>query len=223
VQELTMTAQRVVLSIAVAVALTLAVQAQVKDRAEVALQAAIKQELVNGDLAGAIKQYEAIVSTYGKTNRPVAAQSLLRMAEAYEKLGNAQARNVYERIIAQFGDQVGVVSTARARLGRVESGQSEIAGTPGSGPRMVCKNCGNGIFDGSISQDGRWLATTDYSSGDIQVRDLSTGKVTRVNAKSGDGTLAGSSPAEDSAMPGVDDRLAAAIGAGARHPMPGPE
>lgn len=70
------------------------VVAQQPDRAVLLLQAAQQKETVEGDLTSAIKQYETIVSTYGKTNRPVAAKALLRMASAYQRLGDAQAQNL---------------------------------------------------------------------------------------------------------------------------------
>jgi hypothetical protein len=36
-----------------------------------------------------------------------------------------------------------------------------------------------------IAPDGRLLAMTDWSSGDIEIRDMSTGQVRRLLAKSG--------------------------------------
>src|SRR5688572_28608908 len=70
---------------------------------------------VDGDVKGAIEDYKRIVATAG-ADRRLAAQALLRMAEAYVKLGDAQARMTYERIVRDFRDQKESVALARARL-----------------------------------------------------------------------------------------------------------
>ncbi|MBP1602624.1 MAG: hypothetical protein H6Q06_2775, partial [Acidobacteria bacterium] len=59
------------------------------DRAEVALQAAIKKEMVDGDLKGAIEQYKKIAQS---GNRAAAARALVRMGQCQERLGEAEAR-----------------------------------------------------------------------------------------------------------------------------------
>jgi hypothetical protein len=53
------------------------------------MEAARKTAVVDGDLDGAIRQYEAIVETYAKTDRAAAATALVRMAGDYQKLGRA--------------------------------------------------------------------------------------------------------------------------------------
>jgi len=88
---------------------------QVPDRAEVQLQAAIKKEVFDGDLKGAIEQYKKIVASYGK-NRAVAAKALVRMGQCYEKLGDAEATKAYERVVRDFADQNEAAEQARALL-----------------------------------------------------------------------------------------------------------
>ena len=88
------------------------------DRAEVQLQAAIKTEVFDGNLKGAIEQYKKIVSSYGN-NHAVAAKALVRMGQCYEKLGEAQAkeaRAAYERVVREYADQAEIVAQARVRL-----------------------------------------------------------------------------------------------------------
>src|SRR5437773_7727980 len=74
--------------------------AQKPQTAETLLQTAIKKELVDGDLKGAIEQYKKVVQS---GNRPIAAQALLHMAACYQKLGDAEGRKIYERIVREFG------------------------------------------------------------------------------------------------------------------------
>src|SRR5262245_23730059 len=79
-----------------------AVMTAAQRTADVALRAAIETETVRGDVRGAIEQYKRIVDTYGNSDRGIAAQALLRLAEAYQKLGDAEANSVYERLLRQF-------------------------------------------------------------------------------------------------------------------------
>lgn len=45
-----------------------------------------------------------IVDTF-KTDRAVVATALVRMAECYQKLGDAESRKIYERVAREFADQ----------------------------------------------------------------------------------------------------------------------
>ena len=58
------------------------------------LKAAMNTELVDGNLKAAIEQYKAIAAG---SDRAIAAQALLRMAECHQKLGDADAQKIYER------------------------------------------------------------------------------------------------------------------------------
>src|SRR5712692_3164203 len=88
---------------------------QSSDQAEIALEAAQHRQLVDGDLEAAIQLYKNILTTYG-SNRPIAAKALLRMGECYEKLGQTEAKNAYERVLRDYSDQAEMVAKARARL-----------------------------------------------------------------------------------------------------------
>src|SRR5438093_13282798 len=87
--------------------------APVKD--EVALRAAMEKETVQGDLKGAIEQYKKIAQS---KDRSIAARAIVRMAECYQKLGDAEAQKLYERVLREYVDQKEPVALARARLGR---------------------------------------------------------------------------------------------------------
>ncbi len=75
-------------------ALTLTVDAQVKDRAEVLLQAAIKQELVEGDLKGAIEQFKKIAENSNPSGGTCARPpgGVLRQAGPSRGAGHLRAR-----------------------------------------------------------------------------------------------------------------------------------
>jgi Tol biopolymer transport system component len=147
------------------------VLAQQKNQQDIDLQAAIRTETVDGDLNGAIKQYGAIVSKY-KADRGVAATALVRMAGCYQKLGDAQARTIYERVVREFGDQRDAVEQARARLGEQRS----------TGTGMVARQLWTTTFYSqvTIANDGRSAAVAEPSSRDVQIRDFTTGQTTRL-------------------------------------------
>jgi WD40 repeat protein len=149
-------------------------------QAEVLFESARQKELVDGKLQEAIQIYQRIVQEYS-TNRPIAAKALLGMGQCYEKLGQADARKAYERLVRDFGDQAESVTEARARL-------SALAGSPAAKKQeLVARRVwlGDADLTGSPSSDGRLMATTDWYSGDIAIRDLATGEMRRVT-KTGD-------------------------------------
>ena len=84
-------------------------------KANVLLQAGIARETVQGDLKGAIEIYDKAVKEAG-ANRGLAAQALMRMAECYQKLGDAEARKIYEQVVKNYEDQKEAAALARARL-----------------------------------------------------------------------------------------------------------
>src|SRR4030042_3279922 len=84
---------------------------QKNDQAELALKAAIKTEIVDGNLKGAIELYKKIAALPG-AGRATVATALLRMGQCHEKLGNAEARTAYERLGRDYPDQDGIAAEA---------------------------------------------------------------------------------------------------------------
>lgn len=143
--------------------------AQKPQAAETLLQTAIKKEVVDGDLKGAIEQYKKVAQS---GNRPIAAQALLHMAACYQKLGDGEARRVYERIVREFGDQAQVVAAARVQLG---SSTGEAATR-----RIWTATPGADLAYSSASHDGRFFTFIDYNVDNLFVHDLVTGMTRQV-------------------------------------------
>ena len=61
-------------------------------------QQALVKERTEGNLPEAIKLYQTIVQKYS-SDRKLAAKALFQIGQAYEKLGNAEARSAYGRSI----------------------------------------------------------------------------------------------------------------------------
>jgi Tol biopolymer transport system component len=108
---------------------TVAVRTQVKapDKAEVALRAAMEKESIAGDLKAAIEEYRTIATTYAKSNRAVAAMALFRLAGCHEKLGGAEARKTYRRLLSEYADQTEVAAQARTRLAALLKSTADTA------------------------------------------------------------------------------------------------
>ena len=134
---------------------------------EVALQAAIRTETIDGDLRKAIQQYEAVAKG---SDRVAGAQALLRMADCYQKLGDAQARSTYERLVRDFAEQTQAVATARGRLGA-----SGASGAAVVARQLWTTTLFNQV---TIASDGRTAAIKNPNSSEIQIRDLVTGRST---------------------------------------------
>jgi Tol biopolymer transport system component len=121
---------------------------------------------VAGDLKGAIDDYERIVAAAGK-DRAAAAQALLRMAEAYQKLGDAEAMRIYERLVREYQDQNAAASVARTRL----------ASTPAerAGALTTERVLEIGRPHDRISPDGRYIARGNTATGNLELLDLRNG------------------------------------------------
>src|SRR5262245_33640133 len=91
------------LSLTMAIAAGLVLLAEDRKANEL-LEAALTKETIQGDLGGAITLYEQAVKEAG-SNRALAAKAQLRLAAAYQKQGNEQARIVYERVARDYSDQ----------------------------------------------------------------------------------------------------------------------
>jgi tetratricopeptide (TPR) repeat protein len=92
---------------------------QKNNSAETLLQSGIKKEVVDGDLKGAIEIYKQAVAR-GGSNRAITAQALVQMGKAYEKLGAAEAKDAYSRVLREYSDQQEMAAEARARLAVIE-------------------------------------------------------------------------------------------------------
>ena len=90
-------------ALVLAAALTL-LAADKPDPAKVMFEAAKKKELIDGDLKAAIDQYKTIVSKYAG-QRAIVADALIRMAECYRTLRDAQASKIYQEVISKYADQ----------------------------------------------------------------------------------------------------------------------
>jgi Tol biopolymer transport system component len=153
--------------------------AQKNREAEVALQAAIQKEKVDGELEDAIRQYKEILAKH-KSDRAVAAQALVHIGQCYEKLGKGEAQKAYQQVLKEYADQAEALKVARERLSALRALDRKAGGT-----LAVRKVWAEPLTDtmGEISPDARYLSFVDWDTGDLAVRDLDTGKNRRLTNK----------------------------------------
>jgi Tol biopolymer transport system component len=164
------------------------VSAEQSDGARTLMEAARKKEVVDGDLKAAIQQYQTIVDKY-KSDRAVVADALVRMAECYQKLGDAQAKQIFDRVVREYGDQREAAAIARTRL----DGGFRASATTAQSIRQIWTGPGADQAE-SISRDGRYVSYGDWSDGllgEISVRDLTTGSNKRLTSHGQSGAAFG--------------------------------
>src|SRR5579864_2433908 len=128
------------------------------------LGAALHQEEVQGDLKGAIAAYQKVLVMPG-VGRKTAAEALVGMGQCYEKLGDAESRKAYERVLQEYADQKEAAAVARARLGGAEKGLRA------KGDRAVWTGRLVDLF-GRVSPDGRFVTFIDWNNGSLMVHDV---------------------------------------------------
>lgn len=131
--------------------------------------------IVSGEDIGAERDHHEHEKCY------LAARALLYLGQGQERQGADKARATYKRIVRDFGNQTEMVAVAQQRL--LALGRPRSSGTLAK--RLLCAGCGDAEAD--FSSDGRWMAITDWNSGDLAVRDISTGQVKRLMVRTGTG------------------------------------
>src|SRR4029079_2997598 len=101
-------------------------------------------------------------------DRAIVAKALIHMADCYQKLGEAQAPNIFEQIVREFADQKEEVALARARLGG-----STVASAKGD--RAVWTGPNVDPF-GTISPDGRFMTYVDWAKGSLMLHDFAANR-----------------------------------------------
>jgi Tol biopolymer transport system component len=130
-----------------------------------------------GDLDQAIQLYVELLER-SQDDQSFVAQAQYRLGLCYLKKGDEdEAVTALQKLIEEFPAQQKLVQEARARLSQLgyATAQEDMS------LRMVWTNGGATL--GSPSVDGSYLTFTDWSSGDLAVHDLESGRDRRVTDK----------------------------------------
>lgn len=162
--------------------MTSAAFSQQKGKAEDLYQEGLMQMEGRGNYKKALDIFGQILKSY-PTNRPVSAKAQFQIGACYEKLGKSEAQKAYERVIKDFSDQREVAAEARARLAALL--QPALA-MPASSvlTRRITEDANVDVL-GTPSSDGRFLSTTDWSTGDAVLVEVATGQKRPVTNKGG--------------------------------------
>jgi Tol biopolymer transport system component len=134
-------------------------------------QQALSKEQAEGKLNDAIVIYQRIVKDFAG-DHALAAKALLRLGEAYQKLGDKQAQQAFERIVRDYADQKEAVVIARARL----SGEAHRdAGGMTSRRLWTTEDAWDFLTGATISPDGRFVSYTDWQTGNLGLHEFATG------------------------------------------------
>lgn len=143
-------------------------------------QQGLRKERVEGDIRAAIAIYERVAGEHA-SNRALAARALVQLGGAYEALGKAEARMAYQRVVRDYSDQADQATIARSRLAALTPG----GGVANAGQPVVRRVwAGEGVDGlGAPTRDGRLITFTDWETGDLAVRDLTSGQNRRLTNK----------------------------------------
>ena len=162
--------------LAATLAVSVGLAAQSTKSAQALLRTAMDTAVVDGDLRAAITQYQTIVETF-EADRAVVAAALVQMGGLYEKLGDPEAREVYQRVVRDYADQRDAAQQAQARLAVANSNAQQVA-SPALHTELLWDNAHP---QGDISPDGRFVTKTDWvDEGNLVVHNLATGEQRRL-------------------------------------------
>lgn len=173
----------ILLAVVIAAAVSIAALPQRAKEAETLFHRGVHFEEVRGELKEAIAIYEKLIKEFPDV-RPAVAKAILHIGICHEKMGQKEAQKSYRRIIDEFSDQSETVAEAKTRLNALEPGAAGAKESKGLVVRRVRQAPGSG-FVGSPSPDGRYFSDTDWESGNLVVRDLSTGEERFLTKNSG--------------------------------------
>lgn len=132
-------------------------------------QEALRLERSQGDLSGAIALYQRVAANFGG-DRELGAEALLRMAQAYEQLGETEAERAYRRIVAEFGDQEETAAAAREALGRLVAPEA-VDETPATDwSELDARLTAFGLYAATVSPDGQYFSNVDMETGQLAVQ-----------------------------------------------------
>ena len=140
-------------------------------------QKGIMKEEGEGSLKEAIELYKSVADNTG-ADRALRAKALFQMGGCYEKLGQQEARSVYEKLVTNYTEQTELVANAKQKLNKLTVEQSGFDNS-GIVIRQLPNQDLNKEFDIDIatySPDGHYATYYNWDNQEIGVVDLKTGK-----------------------------------------------
>lgn len=134
-------------------------------------QKGIMKEEGEGALKEAIELYKSVADDT-KADKVLRAKALYQMGNCYEKLGQQEARNIYEKLVANYTDPQELVANAKRKLNKLNADKSEL---DNSG--IVIRQLPSpGVDISAYSPDGQFATYNDWDDPELGVIELKTGK-----------------------------------------------
>ena len=154
------------------------ITAATQDR-RVLFEKALALEEAQGKLQEAIALYQKIVDESG--DKSLAARAQLRIGICHQKLGRREAQSAFQKVIDNYPEQVDTVRLAREQLALLARAQAVVEKPQGPMIRQVWSGPETDTY-GAPSPDGKHLSFVDWSTSDLAIRDLETGKNRRLTS-----------------------------------------
>ena len=142
-------------------------------------QKGIMKEEGEGSLKEAIELYKSVADN-SKADRALRAKALYQMGNCYEKLGQQEARKVYEKLVANYSEQTELVASAKLKLNLLALNNPEDK-TAGIKINQLKFENNSPVF---TSPDGKYGYTFDEGNFPaVEMIELTTGKKWRISDK----------------------------------------
>jgi len=153
---------------------------------QVLFEKALALEEVQGKLQEAIAVYEKVVSE--SSDKAVAANAQLHIGLCYERMGLESARGAYEKVIKNYPAEAAAVAVAREKLDNMlaAAASAKKKGALELTIRNVPIPPTPPLELYGVSPDGKYVAYVDGNTGDLGVRELSTGNLRRLTDEAKD-------------------------------------
>jgi hypothetical protein len=139
-----------------------------QENPNVLFQAGLYAEEIQGDLEKALLIYKKIVYGY-PGNRTLTANTLLHIGQCYEKLDMKEAQESYLKIVTEYPDQRDVAAIAKDKLAQMKKPESVNPLLKYYFERLTLDPMT------SVSLDGKFFAFTDWTNGNLMIRNLKNG------------------------------------------------
>jgi len=143
---------------------------------ETLFEQGMMKEEAEGNLTEAIEIYSKLIDD-SSVDRSISANALLHLGICYEKLGEGNAINAYQKIISEYSDQKDIASLARKKMQSLKS-NTNIKLSTGLISERLEKDVNGEYWLDNFSPDGRYYLYTNAINNvaELMICDLQTGK-----------------------------------------------
>jgi len=140
-------------------------------------------EETKGDLEKAIAVYDRIIKEF-PDERAIAAKAQLQIGMCFEKLGLKEAEKAFQNVVDKYPEQSESVKMAREKLSLLQKIKDVVEKKSEEFQTRQVWTGRDVDGSGKISSDGKYLSCVDWSTGNLAIREIATGKKTLLTQNS---------------------------------------